>query len=244
MQWIGGRGESCVLDIETGEQVSLTAPPPSFQFGDLSPRISPDGKLLAFVRAGAGRPGGIYVLKLSAGAKPRLLPNSGTICTGLDSTPGGRALVFATWKKGASRLWRLPIDGGAPRPVTFGIENASSPTVDRLDGRLAYVITTGHESLWHISILGSPPAKAGLPEPVVESTRFQSQPAYSRDGTKLAFASNRSGPVEIWASDADGRHAVQLTNNGAPENGTPRWSPDGSEIGRGIRECNFEYRPD
>jgi dipeptidyl aminopeptidase/acylaminoacyl peptidase len=36
--------------------------------------------------------------------------------------------------------------------------------------------------------------------------------------------------VEIWASDADGKHQVQLTNSDASESGSPRWSPDGSAI--------------
>lgn len=218
------------LDIETGEQVPLTAPLPSLQFGDICPRISPGGKMLAFVRAGAAATGGIYLMALAGRSKPRLLPNSGAICTGLDWTPNGRGLVFASWKNGGSRLWRLSIDGGTLRPVTFGMENVSSPTVDRLGARLAYVVATGHQGLWRIPISGSPPAVTGSPQPLIESTRFESQPAYSRDGTKLAFVSNRSGPVEIWAADAGGKHAVQLTDNDAPENGTPRWSPDGSEI--------------
>lgn len=77
-------------------------------------------------------------------------------------------------------------------------------------------------------ILGSPPSGTGPPERFIESTQSESEPAYSRDGAKLAFASNRSGPEEIWAADADGRNSVQLTNCGIA--GTPRWSPDGSTV--------------
>lgn len=39
-----------------------------------------------------------------------------------------------------------------------------------------------------------------------------------------------TGPSEIWTSDAEGNDTVQLTNSGGPDNGTPRWSPDGSGI--------------
>jgi Tol biopolymer transport system component len=53
---------------------------------------------------------------------------------------------------------------------------------------------------------------------------------YSPDGSKIAFASNRAGPLEIWVAGADGSSPVQLTNCGGPNNGTPRWSPDGSAI--------------
>jgi len=47
----------------------------------------------------------------------------------------------------------------------------------------------------------------------------------SADGRRLLFMSDRSGSVEIWASNRDGSSAVQLTSlHGC---GTPRLSPDG-----------------
>jgi Tol biopolymer transport system component len=223
------------LDIESGEQVRLTAPPAKSPFGDIEPRISPDGKRLAFVRLATDSVFGIYLLDLSGTAQPRRLTHSDGLYASLDWTPDSRKLIFAAWRNSGNRMWQMAINGGAARPVTSGVENVSSPTVARLGGRLAYALATGHESLWRTPILGSPPSATGLPEPLIESTRLESQPAYSRDGRKLAFASNRSGPPEIWASDADGKHQVQLTNSDALENGTPRWSPDGSAIAFDMR---------
>ena len=42
-----------------------------------------------------------------------------------------------------------------------------------------------------------------------------STPAWSPDGTKIAFASNRDGNCEIYVMNADGTGQTNLTNNGA-----------------------------
>jgi Tol biopolymer transport system component/DNA-binding winged helix-turn-helix (wHTH) protein len=53
-------------------------------------------------------------------------------------------------------------------------------------------------------------------------------PQPSPDGKKLAFMSDRSGPLEIWVSNADGSDAKRLTHLG--NCGAPQWSPDGRWI--------------
>ena len=49
------------------------------------------------------------------------------------------------------------------------------------------------------------------------------------DGAELiAFASNRTGNMDIWVMNADGTNPVQLTND--PIRRIPTWSPDGRKI--------------
>lgn len=45
----------------------------------------------------------------------------------------------------------------------------------------------------------------------------------------IVFSSNRSGDYEIWSTDLEGKHFVQLTNSPGLD-GQPAWSPDGSQI--------------
>lgn len=215
------------LDIETGEQVPLTAPLPSAPCGDGVPRISPNGKLLAFVRINASDADDVHALTLNGRSQPRRLTSFAGEYRGLTWAPDSHDLIFLMYQGGRGRLVRLPANGGTARPITSTTEDLHSPAVARRGNRLAYTVHTGHVSLWRADIAG---LRAATPEPLIESTSFESQPAYSHDGTKIAWVSNRSGPVEIWAADADGKNAVQLTNCGGPNNGTPRWSPDGSTI--------------
>ena len=54
-------------------------------------------------------------------------------------------------------------------------------------------------------------------------------PAWSPDGTKIAFVSNRNGGfVQIHVMDADGKNPIRLTD-GLWET-HPEWSPDGQQI--------------
>jgi len=63
---------------------------------------------------------------------------------------------------------------------------------------------------------------------LIASTRGESGPQFSPDGTRIAFSSDRTGSSEIWMCDTAGSNLVQLTSSGSA--GTPRWSPDGRRI--------------
>jgi dipeptidyl aminopeptidase/acylaminoacyl peptidase len=68
--------------------------------------------------------------------------------------------------------------------------------------------------------------------PVRQLTRNWSQdvdPAWSPDGSLLAFASDRSGDYEIYTIRADGTHLRRLTHDPSDDR-QPSWSPDGSQI--------------
>ena len=54
-------------------------------------------------------------------------------------------------------------------------------------------------------------------------------PAWSPNGTQIAFTSDRTMDVEIFVMDADGGNVQQLTNNPG-EDWQPDWSPDGQRI--------------
>ena len=124
------------LDIETGEQVSLT----NFSTGKLSDAqlaISPDGKMLAFVQAPGTSADEIFLLPLAGGGRPRRLTDFGAYYKGVAWSADSRELIFAMEVGERERLWRLPVNGGAAHPITSSLETLASPAVADRGNRLA-----------------------------------------------------------------------------------------------------------
>jgi len=58
---------------------------------------------------------------------------------------------------------------------------------------------------------------------------FDGWPAWSPDGVRIVFGSDRTGEYRIWVMNADGTDAKQLVD--VPGRCTsPKWSPDGQWI--------------
>lgn len=63
--------------------------------------------------------------------------------------------------------------------------------------------------------------------------------------SKLIFSSNRTGNLEIWLADLDGKNPVQLTTDENYESNWPRVSPDRSKVlfyrtPRGAKESDYD----
>jgi len=56
------------------------------------------------------------------------------------------------------------------------------------------------------------------------------EPAWSPDGTQIAFQSVRGGNADIWIMNADGSGMFNLTNDPGGFNAWPSWSPDGQWV--------------
>jgi dipeptidyl aminopeptidase/acylaminoacyl peptidase len=54
-------------------------------------------------------------------------------------------------------------------------------------------------------------------------------PAWSRDGTRLAYACDRGGNMDVWVHDFRNGTDVQITRERGPVSGVS-WSPDGQDI--------------
>jgi DNA-binding winged helix-turn-helix (wHTH) protein len=83
----------------------------------------------------------------------------------------------------------------------------------------------GSPGIWRLDLAHANPNARKL---VISGGGRNEGPQLSADGKRLAFMSDRSGIMEIWTSDADGSHPLQLTSMGPC--GSPQWSPDGRWI--------------
>jgi len=192
--------------------------------GDFNPVFSPDGQTLAFARVSHGVQS-IYTVPVSGGEEQRLI-SGGTYNWGLAWTPDGRDIVFARagWLAEDGWLWKISLRGGEPERLQFG-QGGVQPVIR--GNRLAYVRQVANLNIWRRKLNSL--LSAGPPEKFISSTRFESGPQFSPDGSKIAFESTRSGAYEIWMCRSDGSGLVQLTHFNS-HTGTPRWSPDGKQI--------------
>ena len=62
-----------------------------------------------------------------------------------------------------------------------------------------------------------------------EGLLFQIEPAWSPNGSTIAFASKRSGTFDLYAMNADGSDTRRLTST-KDDDVQPDWSPDGTRI--------------
>ena len=122
-------------------------------------------------------------------------------------------LVFA----GPDGLYVSALDGLPPARITRGRADAdpswsSTGTVAFVRGRAIY--TVGQDG-------------SGLRR-VTSPTQRSEEPAWSPDGTRLAYASRRGGNWDIYGVDAAGRKR-RITRTAGAE-GYPSWSPDGTHL--------------
>jgi Tol biopolymer transport system component len=81
-----------------------------------------------------------------------------------------------------------------------------------------------------LCLAGAAAAQSQLPgTPLTNDPANDLRPAWSPDGTTIAYHSTRSGNNEVWLMDADGGNQRQLTNDAADDR-RPAWSPDGAWI--------------
>ena len=101
------------------------APEPISDAIAFAPAVSPDGKYIACFygddnASTQAAPRHIGIIPLGGGPPVRMLavPEHVSQGAGIRWTPDGNAVAYVTTTAGVSNLWRLPLDGGAPRQIT------------------------------------------------------------------------------------------------------------------------------
>ncbi|HKQ78630.1 MAG TPA: protein kinase [Blastocatellia bacterium] len=241
-----------MVSVETGEKHTLTNPPaPSF---DLRPAFSPDGRQLAFVRDN----GKIYLIAVTGGGEKKLSDSIGMISR-LAWTVDGREIIFDSRLIENWTLWRMPSSGGKPEALFSERAIYSLPAISRQGRQLAVVErrydtdirrlqlptalpTSGPASAFRSGRFGSEiEIKREAMIRLIPSQREEDSPQFSPDGKKIAFASGRSGSMELWICGSDGGSPLQLTQAGRATAGSPRWSPDSLRL---VYDSNLETHGD
>ena len=198
------------------------------------PRWSPDGRYLAFASSRNGGKSQVWLLNRLGGEAVRLTnitqgvgdfewaPDSARLALVIHDPKPEDAEADAN--KDADK--EKPAKPKTPPPYVIDRLQFKQDTIGYLDRRRdhLYVFDVASRKLTQIT-----------------SGDFdESQPAWSPDGKRIAFTSNRSQPdpdatrnSDIWVVAADntdkGAHLTQITTNPGSD-GQPTWSPDGNSI--------------
>lgn len=116
----------------------------------------------------------------------------------------------------------LPLEIG--RKIEFRTDEGSWLSLDvSPDGRTIFFELLGD--------IYSLDARGGEARRVLGGLAFESQPAFSPDGRRIAFLSDRSGNENLWIADVDGANAKQLSkDDDNTQFASPAWAPDGQYV--------------
>ncbi|MBK5297649.1 MAG: PD40 domain-containing protein [Vicinamibacteria bacterium] len=115
----GGRLVNFRVPLGGGPREPLFADPTKLPPRFVSRSVSPDERWLLGNYAEPSS-SGMAIVPIDGSGPVRKFPSNFTRSSGFGTTwaPGGQALDELVFRDGATNLWRFPLDGSAPRPVT------------------------------------------------------------------------------------------------------------------------------
>jgi TolB protein len=220
------QGDIWVVPASGGTAVALTEGP-SYYF---EPAWSPHGRRIACSTIDPQGRLGIAILTVGTGAVQSLNTGPGVAVEPAWSGDG-RSLYYVNLWSGHARgmpfLYRRDLASGVNTPVAPGFEPAVSP-----DGtELAYVAPVrgkiGTGGLW-VRPIGNSSAAPRLVR--YEQTEYRMKPAWTRDGKRLLFVSDRTAYNMVELLSVNGGSPVPLTPDAPHDAYGPSVSPGGSRF--------------
>lgn len=163
------------------------------------------------------------------------LPAPAVTATVLVQSFSQEQIAFASNRSGLPQIYLINLDGGEPIQLTDVVDGACQPAWSPDGITLAFTspCTANREAYAGSSIFVMQVGLDGAtttPMPFILSLfGGDYDPAWSPDGTRIAFTSQRTGRPQIFVAGADGSGPVNL-NDDLAFNWSPAWSPDGGEL--------------
>ena len=221
----GGMGIHLV-GIEGGQRRRITEQAAKGGIYDSTPRFSPDGRTLAFLRYKSDIVCEIFVADLTSGTIRKITVDRVQVKSDtLHWSADGRRLYFISNRTGGHHLWQVAATGGVAEMVLNLSTPMTSFSIARQANTLVYINDQENTQIEIFETNGR-----GKRVCLIDSSLADRGAMWSPDGSQVVFSSDRTGWDELWLARKDCTGLRQLTSFRELGVGSPRWSPDGRLI--------------
>ena len=232
------------LPAGTGRRVIFTMPStggsPSTLIDDghinWDPVWSPDGRYLYF---SSNRGGSLNLWRVSIDEEsgkmlgtPEPITTPSAMSGFLKVSHDGHRVIYTSLDRRAN-VFRVAFDPvreivtGSPVAVTEGSRECIDADLSADGEWLVFRTAEAQEDLFVVR-------NDGADQRQLTNDSFKDRgPAWSPDGKRIAFYSDRSGQYELWSINADGSGLQQLSHSDKVTPWYPRWYPDGTRLACG-----------
>jgi Tol biopolymer transport system component len=210
-----------------GKEISSGSEPGIYR----EPRLSPDGKRIAYVRS-TETGEDIHVLDIESGTEIKLTFDSANDVTPVWS-PDGNRIVFGSSRDGGTlKLYERFADGSGGEKFLYGLVGNLRPDDFTPDGStILFDFDSGAIAKNDLMLL---PAAGGEARPYLQTPFVEAHATFSPDGRWVAYTSDENGKLEVFVQSypvGRGKWLVSTRQDARTQSTLggdhPQWSRDG-----------------